>query len=259
MLATLLALAASLLSTGGGRPPASEPRTGAEVLRAMHDAYAGKWFHTLTFVQQTTVKKPDGTPAVSTWYESLSSPDRLRIDIGDPAQGRGVLYTADSIYVIANGAVTRRMDRGNPLLPFVAGIYAQPVDTTIRQLAPYHFDLSRVRTGSWEGRPVYIVGASDSTDLASPQFWVDRDRLVAVRVLASFGAPGSAVDDVHFDDYAPLAGGWLATKCIILENGTPVQTEEYRDWQANRTLPAGFFVAERWSEGPHWASAAGGH
>lgn len=231
-----------------------DPQTGADVLRAMHDAYAGKWFHTLTFVQQTTTKKADGTPVVATWYESLSSPDRLRIDIGDPAQGRGVLYTADSLYVINNGAVARRVDRGNPLLPFVAGIYTQPVDTTLRQLRPYGVDFTRMHTAVWQGRPVYVVGTSESTDLTSPQFWVDRERLVALRVIASFGGAASPVDDVHFDDYVPLGKSWLATKCIILQNGTPVQTEEYRDWKADRQLPAGFFIAERWSEGPHWAT-----
>src|SRR5690348_7703532 len=78
----------------------STPKSGEEVLQRMHDAYAGKWYRTLTFVQKTTRYRGDGTTNVSTWFESLehSAPGatRLRIDIGDPSAGNGMLYTADS-------------------------------------------------------------------------------------------------------------------------------------------------------------------
>jgi len=65
----------------------SVPKTGAEVFQRMHDAYAGKWYRTLTFVQKTTQRRRDGTDSVSTWYESLRQVDgltQLRIDFGDP-------------------------------------------------------------------------------------------------------------------------------------------------------------------------------
>ena len=125
------------------------PATGTALLQRMHDAYDGKWYKTLTFVQKTTLTRPNGVVDTSTWYESLKSPDRLRIDFGDPAKGNGALYTADSLYVVRGGKVTRTIASGNPFLPFVAGVYDQPVETTLRQLAPYHFDLSRIRTDTW--------------------------------------------------------------------------------------------------------------
>ena len=125
------------------------PATGTALLQRMHDAYDGKWYKTLTFVQKTTITRPSGVVDTSTWYESLKSPDRLRIDFGDPAKGNGALYTADSLYVVRGGKVTRTIASGNPFLPFVAGVYDQPVETTLRQLAPYHFDLSRIRTDTW--------------------------------------------------------------------------------------------------------------
>src|SRR4051794_14971259 len=118
-----IALVAALL-TSVRLPAQSAPHTGLEVLDAMHAAYAGKWFTTLTFVQRTTVKR-DSTTRVSTWYESLKSPDRLRIDIENPADGNGVLYTADSMYAVRGGQVTRSAAQGNPFLPFVEGVYTQ--------------------------------------------------------------------------------------------------------------------------------------
>src|SRR6476646_1551543 len=116
------------------------PATGTELLVRMHDAYDGKWYKTLTFVQKTTITRPNGVVDKSTWYESLKSPDRLRIDFGDPAKGNGALYTADSLYVVRGGKVTRTVASGNPFLPFVAGVYDQPIATTLQQIASYHFD-----------------------------------------------------------------------------------------------------------------------
>jgi hypothetical protein len=250
---TLLALGAACVVTDRAGAQGDVPASGAALVTRMHDAYAGKWYRTLTFVQKTTQRLPDGTERVSTWYEALRSPDRLRIDVGDPAQGNGVLYTADSAYRVRNGAVVSRMADGNPFLPFVAGIWTQPMNSTLRQIAPMRIDLARVRTDTWEGRPVYVVGARDAQDLDSPQFWVDAERLVPVRMLVQLIPNGKAkVQDIHLDDYVPVGGGWLATKVAMLDAGVPLQTEEYSDWHGDVTLPADFFVAERWGAVGHW-------
>ncbi|MFL5489573.1 MAG: LolA family protein [Gemmatimonadaceae bacterium] len=253
-------IACSLIATTIGAcsypPPATTAapvRSGRDVLAAMQQAYANKWYKTLTFVQRTTITRPDGTQQVSTWYEALQSPDRLRIDIGDPKLGNGVLYTADSLYAVRGGAITRKIADGNVFLPFVAGVYTQPLDTTLRQLAPYHFDLTRVREDRWQNRPVYVVGAADSADVSSPQFWIDRERQVAMRVIVPLGAaPNATLFDIHLDGYVPVAGGWLATRVALLSGGIARQTEEYSDWKGDVPLSPDLFVAERWSTAPHW-------
>ena len=61
----LATLAIVLASTAGAQ---STPKSGTEVLQRMHDAYAGKWYRTLTFVQKTTRYGKDGAPNVSTWF-----------------------------------------------------------------------------------------------------------------------------------------------------------------------------------------------
>jgi hypothetical protein len=229
------------------------PASGVELLQRMHDAYDGKWYKTLTFVQKTTITRPTGVVDTSTWYEALRSPDRLRIDFGDPAKGNGALYTADSLYVVRAGKVTRMVASGNPFLPFVAGVYDQPVATTLRQLAPYNFDLSRIRADSWQGRAVYVVGASSPADLESPQFWIDRDRLIAVRFLVKLSpAPDARPNDIRLESYVPVGGGWLATHVAIMEDSVVRQAEDYSDWHGDVALPSDFFVAEKWSEVPHW-------
>ena len=218
----------------------------------MRAAYVGKWFKTVTFVQQTTQTRK-GVTDTSTWYEALKSPDRLRIDFGDPKDGNGVLYTADSLYVVRGAKVTRSVATGNPFLPFVAGVYDQPIETTLRQISAYKFDLSKLYATTWEGRPTYVAGSQSASDATSPQFWIDRERLIVVRMIVPLNpATPADVADIRLEDYKPVAGGWLAVRVEIMHGGQVIQKEQYSDWRGNVALPGEFFVAEKWSDVPHW-------
>ena len=249
----VILLGAAISCAHGPNAAITTPVTsGRDVLAAMQRAYNGKWYKTLTFVQRTTITRADGTQQVSTWYEALESPARLRIDFENPKAANGVLYTADSVYVVRGGNVTRKAADGNVFLPFVAGVYTQPFDTTLRQLAPYHFDLTLVRPDRWQNRAVYVVGARDSADLTSPQFWIDRDRLIALRIIVPLGSANAKPFDIHLDKYVPVAHGWLATRVAILSAGIARQTEEYSDWRGDVPLAHDLFVVEHWTTAPHW-------
>ena len=251
----MLAIAVTGCATPNPANNRTLPANGIELLTRMHDAYAGKWYKTLTFVQKTTVTRPTGAVDTSTWYESLKSPDRLRIDFGDPSKGNGALYTTDSLYVVRGGKVTRTIPSGNPFLPFVAGVYAQPVDTTLRQLSSWKFDLSKIRADTWQGAPVYVVGANSPADLDSPQFWVEREHLQPVRFLVKLSpAPDAKPNDIRLEKYVPVGGGWLATHVTIMEGTVVRQAEDYSSWRGDVSLPNDFFVAEKWSDTPHWFS-----
>jgi hypothetical protein len=233
------------------------PRDGTTLLAQMRDRYADHWFKSLTFLQKTTVRRPDGTEQISTWYEAQLG-SRLRIDMGDPSLGNGALYTADSLYVMRGGKVVRATAEGNPFLPLIVGVYLQPLDLTIAQIAKYEVDLTRLHRRDWEGRPTYVIGAASPRDTTSPQVWVDRERLIVTRfIMPLFPSPENRSQDVRLENNVPVAGGWLATRVRILDKGVPVQTEDYSDWKGNVALPESFFQAERWSEGPHWARPAG--
>ena len=255
LLCSLLILVASCATTSN-RADSSEPADGKALLARMHDRYAGRWFRTLTFVQRTKQQRPDGTWQESTWYEAQRGP-RLRIDVGDPSAGNGALYTADSLYVIRAGKVVRTRAEGNPFLPLIVSVYLEPLDVTLAQLAPYKVDLSRIRVQDFEGKPTYVVGSTSPSDTTSPQIWVEKDRLIVTRFLmALFPTPDNHVQDVRLENNVPAGDGWLATRIRMLDQGKAIQTEEYSDWRVNVPLPATFFQAEHWSEGPHWARSA---
>ena len=57
----------------------------------MHERYAGKWYHNLTFMQTTTF--PD-QPA-ETWYEAGTIPGKLRIDIAPLDSMNAFMFVGD--------------------------------------------------------------------------------------------------------------------------------------------------------------------
>lgn len=234
------------------------PKTGADVLEAMRAAYAGKWYHTLTFTQKTTVYRPDGNRE-ETWYETLThtaAGTKLRIDMGDLAAGNGVVYTPDSSFTVKGGVAQPPRASGNEFLPLIEGVYVQPVAKTIKELDQMKVDMSRVRSGTWQGKPVWIVGASTEADTTSPQFWIDTDRKVLVRMMLAF-APNQPPFDVQLGGYEHVGNGaWLATKIQMFQSGKPRQMEEYRGWKVDVPVDAAMFDPAKWSTAPHWAKPA---
>jgi hypothetical protein len=250
-------LAAAALALAAAANAQAAPATGMALLERMRDAYKGKWYTTLTFVQKTTAHRPDGTDTVSTWYESVrwteAKGTELRIDIGDPSAGRGVLYTGDSLWVMRDGKLFAARAGGNALLPLIEGVYMQPAARTAAQLASTGVDFQRAPlSGNWQGRPAWIVGAASAADTTSPQFWVDQGNLVVVRALFP-PVPGRPVMDMRFDGVTSLGGGFLAIRNSFLVDGKLVQFEEYSDWKADVPLPASLFDVTQWTTAPHWA------
>lgn len=232
------------------------PPDGRAIIERMHARYAGQWFSTLTFEQATTVRAPDGKESVTTWYEAVQAPGRLRIDISDPSAGNGMLYTGDSTYVVRRGAITRASAEGNPFLPFVVGVYTQPVERTLKELAPWEFDLSRVRLDRFDDRPVYVVGAMSPADVSSPQFWVDTARLVVVRMIVRLGSEATAkAYDIRLEKYVPVGKSWLATHIVMQSDDVVLQIEDYSDYQIDRQLSQDLFDATRWTTAPHWRAS----
>lgn len=266
-------LALAPRSPGRGREPAAQlgayggpgaatlvragtrnPTDGRMVLARMHAAYAGRWYESLAFVQHTTIIRADGGRDTSTWYETLKGPDLLRIDFGDPAAGRGVIYTAESTFVFRDARLARSGAEGNPFLPLVMGVYLQPVEATVRGLAHHGIDVSKGGRAVWEGRPAFIVGATNEADSAAPQFWVDSALLVVVlmRVPASGSRPAL---EARIDDYVPVDDAWLGTRIAISFGGVPRQFEEYTEWTTRLALPDSLFDRQHWVTPGHWAGA----
>ena len=251
----LLALSLAACATNPTNPPPetqgrarTAPASGQQLLEQMHGAHSGTWYRTLTFVQRTTFPN---RPA-ETWYEAGAIPGRLRIDIAPLDSMNATLYVGDSAFVFRRGQrVNARKDR-NLLMTLGFDVYGQPPATTAAQLTEQGVDLSRIHQGSWQGRPVWIVGAV-AGDTTSNQFWVDAERMLFVRLLQKL--PGqnnqTAALDVEFNKYQRLGGGWIAPEVIIRINGREIMREEYSDMRADVELPADLYTTTEYRR-PTW-------
>jgi hypothetical protein len=222
----------------------SRTPTGEEIVRSMHDQYVGRWFRTLTFVQTTTLYRPTGD-TVQTWYESMAVPGKLRIDIAPLSDGKGYLFRADSTYLVTHGAVTKAMGQGNALLMLAFDAYVQPVDTTLAEVRQQGIDLAKVHAGVWDGRAAWVVGA-DRGDTVATQIWIDRERLVVLRVRLK-------QRDVRFSNYLRVGGGWVAPSVDMFVNGVLVQHEQYASITPEPPLNTALFDPAQWTTAPHWA------
>ena len=215
------------------------------VIEAMRSRYDGKWYRTLTFVQNNTAYHPDGTLEHSVWREWLMAPGKLRIEFQPADSGNGMLFAADSQFAFAKDSMTMARAFVHPLLVLGFDVYAQPVDRTIALLTQRRIDMSVLSETTWEGRPVWVIGAK-AGDLHSRQFWVDKERLLFVRLLGPAGQDTSKTSDTRFNKYAPFAGGWVSAEVEFLVDGQRQFLEEYVDIQVNVPMPAALWDARQW-------------
>lgn len=221
-----------------------------QLIQAMQSKYAKSWYKTATFVQKTTNFQPDGTKKIETWYEAMTLPGSLRIDFTPTKDGNGILFTNSQIYVFKNGKIDGNRPYVHPLMVLGFDVYGLPPSEVIEKLKGLKFDLSVFREDTWQGRPVYVVGAKQG-DLHSPQFWIDQQNLYFVRMIRPAGKDGAQTQETQFNKYVKLGGGWMSPEVIFMVDGKVATTEEYSDLRANVKLPDKLFDPESFAT-VHW-------
>lgn len=242
----------ALLATIAAPARAGSVKTTEYLLRAMQKRYAGKWYRNVTFTQKTIEYQPDGTSKTSIWYEALAMPGKLRIDFDPIKDGNGILFLNDTVYDIKGGKVEKSQSLVHPLLLLGFDAYFIPVEQSVTKLKAMGFDLSILREDTWQGRPVYVVGAK-SGDLHSAQFWIDKENLYFVRMLRPAGKDKTKTSEIQFNKYVKMKnGGWVAPEVIFMLDGKTTVLEEYTDIQTNVALDDKFFDPQSWATAPHW-------
>jgi hypothetical protein len=229
---------------------AQEIRSGEAVLRAMHDRYQATWYETLTFTQKSTTYIPDGTTKVETWYEALQLPAKLRIDIGSPSDNNGFLFTDGKITTVKGGKAADSTPEINMLLVLGFDVYRQPAETTINVVKGEGYDVTKFHEDTFEGQPMYVVGA-EKGDLQSKQFWVEKNRLLFVRLLQPAQSDPKKIVDIRFADYRRLASAWVAARVEVHAGDKLVFSEDYTDIKAGVKLGPAVFDPKQFAS-THW-------
>ncbi len=223
------------------------PPSGREIVRAMHDRYAGKWYRTLSFVQKNTATRPDGSQEHSVWHEYAALPGKLRIEFVPADSGNGVLFVNDSQFVFKADTLGNASAFIHPLMVLGFDVYFDPADRTVARLERLKFDLATVHEDTWGGRPVYVVGAK-AGDLRARQFWVDRERLVFVRLLEPGQRDTSRISDIRFNKYQPARDAWLSAEVAFLVDGQQRWLEEYTEIKTDAPLADALFDPRQWKK-----------
>jgi len=218
------------------------------VLRKMHETYAGKWYKTLRFTQETNMYMNDSLTKSERWIESIEFPDKFRIDF-NAADGEDlVIFRNDSVYRMKDGKAKQAYGH-NFLLFQLGGMYFYPFDTVKARFAREGYDLSRFRSDALGGRPVYVIGAEGGDD-SSKQVWIDKEHLYIVRTL-EYGPKGK--DEARFEKHVRLNGGWCETKITFWSGRHFRQEEFYLECLAGEPFDPRLFDPKRWKEW-HWAT-----
>ena len=233
-----------------GASGAAEVASGEAVVNAMHARYEKVWYDTVTFTQKSTTYNPDGTTKVETWYEAASLPGKLRIDYSPPNDGNGIVFADGNATSMQAGKETSTRPSLNLLLVLGFDVYRQPPEITLEQLKQEGVDVTKFHEELWNGEPVYVVGA-DKGDLKSKQFWVEKKRLLFVRLLQPYQRDMSKTTDTRFVDYREGGKGMIAARVEVYRDEKIVFTEEYTDIKIDVKLDPGTFDPKQFNT-THW-------
>jgi hypothetical protein len=216
----------------------------------MHERYDGKYLKTISFLQNNTAYSTTGQEQKSQWYEHLEVPGKLRIAFLPATQKSGLVQVDDKVATFDNGIRVDFRRSVNPLLLLTSDVYAAPVVAVMRSLDTLNVDTDLIRDDTWEGEPVYVVGAKVG-DTTSNQMWVDRDHLRLVRFIQSQKTSARTMtSDIRVKGYKEIGGFDVPTEFLVLRNGRPFWREEYADLRVNTEFPAGTFDQATWNDIP---------
>jgi len=236
------------------RPPASAPgnvaiavTNGASLARAIHDRYAATAPRNVTFVQKTTVSLSSGSQIAQTWYTAGELPGRWRVDTDQSAKN-GTLYVGDSTYQFAAGKLARADTGINEILAVAFDVFSQPAAKSEAMLRRMGIDGTKIHEASWRGSVVYVLGAVRG-DTNTKQIWVERDRLIPVRLLEK---TRQGHTEYRFNAYTQAGGQWVPGEIEQYVNGKRRLLEQLTQVRTNVSLPDALFDPRRFSASARW-------
>ena len=222
-------------------PGSGAPLDGRELVRAMHARYAGRWYRDFMLVQDVTRYREGGAESRERVTEYLSLPGRVRAITGPIEDGNAEVYARRAFHVYEKGRRVRTLEAVHGVLVLGFDAYVQEPERTIAQLEALGVDLGRLRDSEWKGRPAWVVGAGEG-DGTTPQFWVEKERLLCTRVVSK--RPSGVVVDVEMGRFERLGDGWIAAELLFRRDGRLALREDYVSFRLVETMDPSLFDTE---------------
>lgn len=228
--------------------PAAKITSTDTLINAIHKRYQGKAAKTVTFVQYNTLYQADTVSGKSIWYEAIAYPNNFRIDFGEIKEGNAVIFTRDSVFNFKEGKNIRKMPFKNNLILLAGGLVFMEKSKVLTELKGAGYDISKFREDTYNGKPVYVIGA-DANDFVTSQFWIDKKNLHLVRTFEK--QANGDVREARFSKHIKSGKGWIETEVLFLVNGKKMQLEEYKEVKSDVKLDERLFDAAYFGK-VHW-------
>ena len=219
-----------------------------EIVQQMYSNHAKNFRKSLSFIQQTSMYRNDSLIRKATWYEVLVYPDKLRIDIDNPSSGNSIFFVNDSVYRFQNSELKKTGYQPHDLLFLLGGMYSFPLDTVYKKLKAMGYNINKTFETTWKGKKVVVIG-TDKEETESNQFWVDKEKLVAVRILNN--KDGQKTETLC-EDYLQLGDNWCETSIEFYLNGKLLQTEKYSDLKVNVPIDMEYLNPYKFGQVKFW-------
>lgn len=224
-----------LILLSGARAVAPTP--GELVVRAAYKMYDGRWYKNAQYVQRTIFPVERRT---ETWYVTVRPPGLMRVDVAPGTTGRAIINRNDSSYNFGRGQLRAHGPDVQPLMVLLHDLHSSPPDAIIAMLRKFNFDLRRTHERMWEGQRVIVVGARyDEAGLN--QFWLDKKRMVLVRLLEQNASDPTRPLDARIGEYEKAGNGWLEHSVKLYLGGLLTTTEDYSNVTVDGTLEPDLF------------------
>jgi hypothetical protein len=204
----------------------SQRKSGAAVLKKMHDKYYHGICRAYTFSQRNTHYRNDSVVGHSVWHEAIEFPDKFWIDFGEKNGNNFVLFRNDSMLRSRNGIYVKMRPDSSTLLLLLGGMYYRDLKDVTARLNASKYDLQKMSEQKWHGSSVLVLGA-EKGDTLSNQFWIDKKTMNVLRIIEK-SVEGQMLD-MRFESHQPWCKGFVENKVSFRRNGRLEQVEEYYD------------------------------
>lgn len=221
----------------------TEPQivTGEDVIKAMYSKYEGKWYRNMSLKQEMIRYNRQGEViSEGVMTEQLRLPGTVRGNYLPMENGNAEIFFNDTAHVFQGGELVRKNRYIHGVLIMGFDVYLQDPQITIDKMTEDGVDFSKMYETVWQDKQVYVVG-TDKEDLTVSQFWIEKERLVVVRLFKPSNRNPDFVNEIQFNNIEPLGDGWVAAELIFKVNGNKYIHETYVEFKIEESFPDAIF------------------
>ena len=209
--------------------------------------YQGKWPTTLTYLV-TILTKRYGRESITNEYHAYLSATLSRVDKGSPDDGNAAITHGDSTFLFKKFKKAGFYNTSNYVSDYMSRqIYFANIQQVKKAFRESHIDLTQSCRGTWQGREVYVIGASTTDDTYHTQVWYDAKHLYPVRFIDQLS--GSSRDTQYqMKLYGEI---WFPVSATEYINKKPTAEISYTEVSFGKSLDPDIFNLENFGA-VHW-------